>query len=515
MKRISIASLLLLLFICLLAPCQARADGRIELLILHTNDFHGALLPAGDIQMAPPPEKIGGAAYMAAKIRELRDKDPGHVMLVDGGDCAMGTALSNALHGIPVIDYMNLAGYEAMALGNHEFEWGVGKLMAMQQRAKFPFLAANLIDGTTGKIPPYAKPYIIVEKEGLKIGIIGLISKYTPTLQNPNRIRNLLFLSPEEPTMKVIEELRGKGIRTVFVVSHLGYREDRDLVAKVSGIDCIIGGHSHTALHKAEKVNNTIIVQAGFNGRHLGRLKLTLDRDSGRVISYMGDLIPIIDKDIAPDKEVEAMLEPYQEKIKESMSEILGTAEEDLLNTPLGDSQSTALGNFVTDALRVTCKSDLALYKSDAIRTNILKGPIRKGDLYQVLPFDNKVIKAELRGNEIRAMLEFLMESPFLTQASGLSVTYHGDRKKGKRIEAFLTDGQPLVDNKGYTIAMVDYLFYLYYKSGGFDVLKKKHRTEVLSREIVERYITKTKEIALSPEHRVKKLPAENHPPEE
>ncbi|MDQ7825114.1 MAG: bifunctional UDP-sugar hydrolase/5'-nucleotidase [Candidatus Eremiobacteraeota bacterium] len=506
MKRIVPALLVPVLFM-LLSCCPLRAGGQIELLILHTNDFHGSLLPVSDIHIAPPPAKIGGAAFIAGKIRELKNGNAGRTVLVDSGDCATGTALSNAFYGIPVIEYMNLAGYDAMALGNHEFDWGVGKLMAMRTHAKFPFLAANLIDRRTGKVPPYAQPYSIVEKEGVKIGLVGLITMNTTILQNPNRIKNLLFLPPEEPARKAIEELHRKGVRIILVLSHLGVEDDKALARKVPGIACIIGGHSHTALQQPLKVDETVIVQTGCHGSSLGKVKLILDSDSGSVKSFAGELIPVIDSIILPDKEVEAMVAPYQKKIQASMDEVLGTAEGDLLNEPLGDTESTPLGNFITDALRITCKADMALYKSDGIRTDILKGAIRKGDLYQVLPYDNKVIKAELTGREIRGMLELIVESPFLTQVSGLRVLYHGSKQKGERIEAFLPGGEPLADERSYCLATTDYLFYLNMVGGGFDVLKKKHRSELFSREIVERYITKQKKVVPSREGRVKKLP--------
>jgi 5'-nucleotidase / UDP-sugar diphosphatase len=491
------------LLICRTVICAGETT---ELTILHTNDFHGALLPGNDMQIAPPPEKVGGAAYIASKIKELRNADPDHVFLIDAGDCAMGTSLSNTLYGIPVIDYMNLMGYDAMALGNHEFEWGAGKLIDMAARAKFPFLAANLIDSATGRVPRYAKPYVILEKGGLKIGLIGLLTPNTTVLQNPNRIKNLLFLPPENSAEKAIEELQQKGIRVIIVVSHLGFHDDRALARKVSGVACIIGGHSHTTLLKPEKVRNTVIVQAGSNGGYLGRVKLTLDRYSGRVMSYSGELIPIIDRNIPPDKAVLELLAPCEVKIRTSMAEVLGIAKGDLPNRPLGDSESTPLGNFVTDALRFTCKADIALYKSDGLRADIPRGPVSRGALYQVLPFDNKVKKAELKGHEIKGVLEFMVESPFLTQVSGLSITYHGDREKGKRIEAAFPDGESIKDDKSYSIATVDYLFYLYYKSGGFDIFTKKHRTEVLSREIVGRYLSKQKQIEPSREHRVRKI---------
>ncbi|MGV8118996.1 MAG: bifunctional metallophosphatase/5'-nucleotidase [Candidatus Xenobiia bacterium LiM19] len=511
MTRISAAFPVLILFI-FLSCCPLRAGENIELLILHTNDLHGRMLPGYDINIAIPPEKIGGAAYIAGKIRELRDRNPGRVLLVDGGDCATGTAFSDALYGIPVIDYMNSVGYEAMTVGNHEFDWGTGKLMAMQERAKFPFLAANLIDSRTGRVPQYAQPYIIIEKEGVRIGIVGLTTQNITILQNPSRVKNLHFLPPEEPARKAIEELRRKGVRIITVLSHLGIDDDKKLAGKVPGITCIIGAHSHTALNKPLKVNETVIVQAGSHGSYLGRLKLILDSSSGSVISYDGELLPVIDRNIRPDKDVEALITLYQGKIQASMNEVVGFADGDLINTPHGDTESTPIGNFVTDALRMICKADMAIYRSDGIRTDILKGPIRKDDLYQVIPYDNKVIKAELTGREVREMLEFVVESPFLTQVSGLRVIYRGDRKKGERIEAFLPGGEPVADDRSYCLVTLEYLFNINRNNGGFDVMKKKHRTEVFSREIVTRYIAKEKRIIPSPEDRVKKLPLTSPP---
>lgn len=501
-RKIHVITLCGIIAFLLLASTPLRSREPVTLIILHTNDLHGCLLPIQNPAIAPPPEKVGGAAWLAAAI--ARERKEGQTIVVDSGDIAVGSALSNLYYGMPVIDFMNHCRFDAMTLGNHEFEWGIERLKALNVRARFPFICANLIDERTGSPPCYVKPYTIVKREGMKIGIIGLLTQQTYIYADPRVIRHLTFLSPEDCLRKSMASVRTQGVSVIIVLSHLGYDEDKTLAERVPGITCFIGGHTHTPMMKPEIVRGTVIAQAGKNGMNLGRLELKLERKTGRIIAFSGGLIPIITSRLEPDRDVEKILLPYQEPIKALINTVVGRAEKDILNEPVPGSQSTPLGNLACDAFRWSSGADMSLYKSDGMRSHLFRGEITKGTLYALIPFEQRVVTAELSGREIEALLEFAMESPFYTQVSGITLLYDQKRPRGRRVTVILDNGKELRNETLYRLATVDYLFYFYYRSGGFDVFSKKRSEGLLSREALEGFIKMTGKINPPEEGRVR-----------
>lgn len=504
----NIAILITVIFFSTFPVTSGQTD-RKELIILHINDFHGNLLPIDDKNLAAPPQKVGGAAYMAPVIKSIQKDNPGKVLLLNAGDFAQGTMISNLFSGIPVVDFMNYLGFDAMALGNHEFDWSTGGLLKMMNKAKFPLLCSNVIDERTGNIPSYLKPYVIIKRNGLKIGIIGVISLKTPLMCNPKSIEHLKFIDPCECVKKYSSILNSKGINFICVLSHLGLESDKRLAMKVPSISCIIGGHSHTVIERTENVNNIPIVQAGCNGKYVGELKLTVDSKTGKILDYNSDheLIPIIDKNIKPDKTVEKMLQPYFAKIKPIMSEVVGEATEDMINKPPAGYAGTPIGGFITDAVRETYETDVAAYNTDGIRTPIYKGLIKKGDVFSALPFDNNIVTVDLTGKEIVDMMEIFISSPKYVQISGMDFTYYPNREKGKRLEDITIGGKPIDLKKKYKFATVDFLFFVSYVNGGEDVLGNSETGYVyrkLAREVIENYIRQKKSVSPPTDLRIK-----------
>lgn len=502
-KPLTIIGFILLIALVWAAPSQG--DGGVaDLIIVHTNDFHGALLPRQDKTVGDTPEMVGGAAYLAGEIDKLRAQYPGEVLLVDCGDIAQGTPLSNIFGGEPVVRYMNHIRYDVMALGNHEFDWGQANLKKMLIKAQFPIICANIIDESTGKLPSFVKPHVIIERNGIKAGLIGVLSPHTPSMCNPKNIKGLKFIEPQKPIMQSMKELRAKGAKVILLVSHLGIEEDRKLPLEIPGITAIIGGHSHTSLKTPEKVKGTVIVQAGCNGKFLGNLHLRIKKETGELISYNveHELITIINRNITPDSKVEEMLKPYRANVDPIMNQTIATATDDILNKPPEGYGDTPLGNLVTDAVRQTYDAELVIYNTEGIRAPILKGAVTKGAVYTMLPFDNAVVNIDLPGDVIIDVLEYYCANPKCAQVSGATFTYYPKREKGHRIENLLINGKPLDKKKDYKFATVDFL---YFTSGDLEALKKGTNFVCadLSRDVVEAWIKKTGTITPSQDRRI------------
>ncbi len=252
---------------------NASAETR-QLRILHMNDFHGCamgqkLLGSEEIQ--------GGVSSLATLVTKLRQEKP--TLLLAAGDMIQGNTWTNLFQGRPVIEIMNAMRFDAMALGNHEFDFGQRVLRERISEARFSILGANV----TGI--PELKPYIIKTLGGARVGIIGVVTEDAPTATHPSNVAGLTFLSVPETVAKYVKLLRSD-VDIIVVLSHIGFNADMNLANTVKGIDVIVGGHTHTKNEKPMRIGETIIVQAWEHGLALGVLDLTIQ--DGKVIESNG-----------------------------------------------------------------------------------------------------------------------------------------------------------------------------------------------------------------------------------
>ena len=432
-----------LLFAATLASCTTQREVR----ILHINDFHGF---ADGYKPYGSDEIQGGLAELAARADELRAEKP--TLFLAAGDMVQGNNWANLFQGKSSIEAMNAMNFDAMVVGNHEFDFGQAILKERIGEANFPVLGANVIGLST------LKPYVMKDLDGLTITVIGVVTGDTPVTTHPKNVTGLQFLPPEDTVSKYVRELRGKS-DIVVVLSHLGFSADTDLAKKVDGIDVIVGGHSHTKVEKPALVGKTFIVQAFEHGKVLGVLDLTVE--NGRIIQASGRLESI--KPIGKEnKAVAAIVTRYQRQVDAVMNETVGEALADLdgANVRL---QETNLGNLVTDVMRNVSGADAAIINGGTIRTSIKQGSIRVSNVYAVVPFDNYIVAIKLTGRQIRDTLEHGVsaieeEEGRFPQVSGLIFTYDRKGPKGKRVKEVFIAGKPLVADKEYTVATNDFL---------------------------------------------------------
>jgi 5'-nucleotidase / UDP-sugar diphosphatase len=445
---------LLLLFACF-GPTGVYAFDTIT--ILHVNDFHGRIFPYLD-KTVDDSNPVGGAAYLAEMIRKEREKNPSGTVLLSGGDMFQGTPISNIYSGRPVLDFMNIVGFDAITLGNHEFDWGFEVLDAIVRDARFSVLCANIQD-TKGQYLPGIWPYVLVERKGYKIGIIGLTTPSIIHMINAKYARNLRVLQSEAIISGLIEEVKRKGAEVVVLLTHLGFDVDQQMAPSLRGADVVVGGHSHTAVTEAVKVGDVLVAQAGYNGIYLGIVTMKLERNSGRaeIVEKKGALKRVIaGPNAALDKAVDRMAQNYGEKIKTKFQEVVGDTKVDLTRQSDGAS---IMGNIITDAMREATEADVALHNSGGIRADIPKGKITMEQVFTVLPFDNVLVTMDLRGSDLLALFETGSGvGRGMLQLSGARVSYDLTKPLGQRVVRAEVKGILLDKSKTYRVTTNDFL---------------------------------------------------------
>ena len=444
--------LLLSLVLTLLLHAPVLAEP-LSIRILHLNDFHGYVRPTGGSAIS---SSLGGAARLAERINQLRSEKPS--LLLSAGDMIQGDSWTNLSSGESVIDLMNLLQFDAITTGNHEFDFGQEILMKRIKQASFPLLAAN-VKGLDG-----LKPYTILNRGGVRVGIIGLITDETPETSHPRNTVGLAFTKPLAKVYELLRELRGK-TDLIVLLTHLGHSEDRELAERLSqspdgGNLLIIGGHSHTRVERPVKIGANYVAQAWEHGKTIGVIDVTVDR--GLITSCIGRL-----DEITPDlgngePKVAALVKSYDTKSDSALSSIVGVANFDLQQTGIRQKE-TDLGNLIADIVRETSGAQVAIINGGSIRTGIRQGPVTMRDIYAMLPFNNYIVAVRLSGRQLRETLEHGVsgvergEGRF-PQVSGLTFSFDPTKPVGKRVGRILVSGAALEENRDYVVATLDFM---------------------------------------------------------
>jgi len=452
MKKIP-AVLTAILFLFASSIFSPAAAETVDLTILHINDFHGNLLPKPGKEGKPA---TGGMAYIAKMVAEEREKNPEGTLLLSAGDMFQGTPISNLFRGKPVIEAMNRMGFDAMTLGNHEFDWGMEAFGDLRKEAAFPFLSANIVD-EKGALLPGVKPYVIFQKKGLKVAVIGITTPETHYATKPGNLKGYRVIAVEKALPALIEKVKKEGAGPVVVLSHMGLDEDREMASRVSGIDLIVGGHSHTEVKTPVLVGATIIVQAGYYGQQLGVMKLTADTGTQKITRYSERRILRKVKagpNNAYDVAVAGIIKKYDDQIRGEFGRAVGETRVDLAKRPFESN----LGNLVCDAMRELAGADAAIQNNGGIRTTIPKGKITLEQAYMLLPFDNNLMTMDLTGAQIMDILEQNAKTDGMLQVSGLKVVYDMSAAEGSRVKDLTIGGKPADRSRSYRVTTNDFL---------------------------------------------------------
>ena len=440
-------SLLLAVALTLAFVPAAMAEGPITVTILHTNDTHAHLE-----SFEPFKQPLqGGVARRYTLIEQIR-AEGGNVILLDAGDVFQGTLYFNQYQGQADLYFMNAMGYDAMCVGNHEFDSGPAVLAAFIDGAEFPVISANIDVSAeptlAGKIPAYT----VLDVAGEKIAVFGLTTEDTPILSSPGP--NVIFKDPISSAEATVDELEAQGINKIIALTHLGYSRDLDLAAAVEGIDVIVGGHSHTLLGDMEGAEGpyptvvtspagepVLVVTAKCWGSYLGRLDVTFTAE-GVVETYGGAPI-FIDESIPENPEMAAKLAEYAAPIEELKATVIGQTAVDLDGEREHvRTMETNLGNLICDAMLWRTAADntvIAIQNGGGIRASIPAGDVSLGQVLEVLPFGNTIVNFDLTGAEIVEALEngvSMVEEVKgrFPQVGGLRYAFNPDLPAGSRI---------------------------------------------------------------------------------
>jgi len=398
-------------------------------------------------------------ATLAAQVTTLRKRAPERTLLVDSGDAWQGTFISNANKGQAVTQAMNVMRYDALAVGNHEFDWGQDTLAQRAHEAAFPFLAANVVDAT-GNLPAYLRAYTVKDLGIAKVGVLGLTYPGSATIVKATSVAGLRFLPVAETVRKYLPDLQ-RAADVLVVAAHIGAVDAAALAQAVPEIDVIVAGHDHMPLRTGRLVGRTTIVDAGPYTENLGHLELTVDSATHRVVAAArsDELVAVAAGKLQPDPDVAKLVEARRAEGAQFTARIVGR----LVSPQDNPRQENGLGNLVTDAFveygrKQGWATDVAFYNMAGVRAPLPAGEITYGQLYQVLPFNNIIVNVDLNGEQLRAVLEAASGSAGRLHISGGAWTYRFANPPGQRLVSATVAGGPIDPARVYHVATIDYL---------------------------------------------------------
>ncbi len=488
MKHVQL--LLALGAVCSLAwPNMAQAAEK-HLTLLFTNDTHNRLDPFQHVELK---QEVGGLVRRAHYIQQVRRENPLTVVL-DAGDVFQGTPYYNFYLGEPDIKGMSQIGYHAMTVGNHDLDNGVSNLKKQMTHANFPVLNANIYNAKTQK--RVFKPYHIIETQGVKIGVIGLMSEHAwQAVASANR-EGYQLKDPFATANEIVPMLRPQ-VDLVVSLHHMGIWDDEKYPKKVPGVDIVVGGHSHTQMDHARLIKNgntngiggTLMQQAYYMGVYVGRMDLKIDTDTDKILSYTSGLELMSSK---YDKEpVATMLNSYGDKLKDSMDKKIGMAL-DGMSTDGKYNGPFALGSLIADIIRSSENTDIGIMNTGGVRSDLPQGPITVRTMYEIMPFDNAITTFRMQGKDLRKIVQTSASRLGVSknlQFSGLVYTV-----KDKNVTTIFHRGKPLEDNRWYTVAAPGYV-YEGNEAISFEAAKSGRTTGKLIRDVLIDYVKQNPQI--------------------
>jgi 5'-nucleotidase len=493
--------------VVLLAATAAAQGPSLRLTILHTSEHHGNLLPF-DTRTA---RGVGGVAARSGLIARIRQEER-HVLLLDSGDILIGTTMSSAFRGEPDILAMNLMGYDAMAAGNHEFDYGLEHFRRLRSLAKFPIISTSI----RGRGQEIAPMFVIKRVGGMRVLIFSGIDEYTfPDTIHPNVVRDLEYFDAIGSARGLVRGLASQ-VDLIVALTHMQTDQDLALAREVPQIHAIVGGHTEgfdgllTAAggRPVEVLENppTVFVKTHRLGATLGRLDLTIE--GGRVRRAVARNLPVT-SDIAPDPQVAALVKEYEARLQARFAEVIGRAAV-LLDGERENvrSRETNLGNLIADLMREYARAEVAIMNGGGIRGSFAEGPITLGDAFRVLAFDNTVVVLRVTGAQLREALENGVSQVEagggrFPQVSGLTFTFERGRPAGQRVTDVRVGGAPLDPARLYLLATNDFLAgggdgYAVFRAG-----RDVRDMQVLLRDLFIEYVRRTGTVAVRTEGRI------------
>lgn len=441
-----------------------------ELTIYSINDFHGALLEDGD--------KVGISKLGNYLINE-KTTNPESTIILSAGDMFQGTAVSSMTRGKAVVEAMNIIGFDAMTLGNHEFDWGVNQIKAFFDKseengeASFPFLSANVNYKNNYELVEWANPYTIVNRGNLKIGIIGLLGTDQTNDILASHVKDYVFTDEFSAIKKYTKVLRSEEDCDIVIVSaHLDTADINYQLSSLTGdekIDALINGHTHQQYYGELKYNREIplpYVQSGSSGQYIGKITLEINSETKEVIDVASENMRATSVCHQESAEINHLMNNYQNYIDEAKS-VLGVAGENIYKN--------ITGIWMATAIQEKMGTDLGVVNSGGVRGSAFpiyaNDNVSYGDIFEIMPFENTICSSTIPGKELLKILNYMNDGMYFSS----NVTKSG--------QSYYINGVVVENGKLYRVGTIDYLFekdyypFMY----GEEIVK----TSILLREIM------------------------------
>lgn len=424
---------------------EDNVDEKMEniLNIYAINDFHGAVFESGD--------EIGISKIGNFLISE-KEKLPNNTVIISAGDMFQGTALSSLTRGKVVVDLMNKIGFDAMVIGNHEFDWGVSEIIRYVDNneengeVNFPLLAANIYHKPTEKFVDWAKPYTVIKRGKFKIGILGIIGEELTSSILGSISKDYVFTNELAAIKQYVPILRKEeGVDIVIVATHSNTSNINYEIKNLVGdeyVDVVLNGHTHQYYAYEEEREGyppLVVIQSGNNGKFVGHIALELDLENKKVIGASAGFVSK-SKLNSSNKELDDIIANYQEYI-DIENEVLGQAGTYINHTIGVRFAANTIGKFLD--------ADVGVINEGGIRKvgfPISDGvDVTYGSIFKIMPFENKVITLDLTGRQLMQLL-------------GMSGDFRYSESVNK--SSYTVKGEPINENKLYKVAVIDYVYY-------------------------------------------------------
>ncbi len=453
------------------------ASAEYTITILHTNDFHARFEPISAYDSTCSAEDneagecFGGSARLVTAIEDAKER-AGNYLLLDGGDQFQGTLFYTYYKGKAAAEMMNKMGYDAMTVGNHEFDDGPEVLKGFVDSLDFPILMSNADISGEPILAGSIEKSVVIERDGEKFGLIGLTPQDTDELASPGK--NIIFTPPADAVAAEVERMKANGIDKIIVLSHSGLNVDKAVAEANPDVDIIVGGHDNSLLSNTIEgakgpypvmVGTTAIVQAYAYSKFLGELKVTFD-DDGVITEAVGEPI-LLDASVAEDDitkervgELAIPLEEIRQKVvAESAAPIEGGRD-------VCRAMECEMGNLVADATLARTRDqgiDVAIVNSGGLRASIDAGEVTMGEVLTVLPFQNTLSTFQVTGDVLLAALENGVSqiedgAGRFPQVAGMTFAVDASAEPGSRVSDVMVDGAPLDPAATYGVVSNNYV---------------------------------------------------------
>lgn len=444
--------------------------------VFHTSDVHGwyTARPA-KWDKENSTRTIGGFPALAALAEA--DKNP-HILL-DSGDTFQGTPEGSLTKGMATVKLMNQLGYSAVEVGNHDYDYTEPNLRNLVAASSFTWLGANVYVKATGERADYLKPYTIIEKAGKRIAVIGIAGRHTATSTLPANVKHLEFREEAAEAALWTAEVKKLNPDAIIILAHVGLGGDLFGTVDVStltftaaqtaggtlpiaraakGANVVIGGHNHVGLTHGyfDKESSTLIAESYFGLTEVSRISLEFDDKTGKFTGATDEIVPLWTDKTGEDPAVAATIKGFTTEVDKEMGKVIGESAVDLgFSTKTLDSD---IGNWFTDAMRRQAGTDAAFQNSAGIRADMKKGPVRLRDIFQVMPFENTLVKLTMTGKQLTdLMTDNLRGGRSKLQVSGLKITFRNS-PQGPADVTILHNGKPVGPDDKLTVATNNYL---------------------------------------------------------